>query len=99
MDSLYIGAIQRDFSKELNENEEKEIANNAGILVESLLFKHTFNRQIQEWAEIAVNKCESSKERDFASSAINIILMVEMAFKDLVPERESEEVVDIYNPL
>ena len=100
LDSLYLGGIQRDLVRELNMNEEKEVANAARAFTESLLFSYVFNEEIKKYAEVSVCKHESDKVRNGAADAINIILQLENSFKALVEQREeAKKEFDQYNPL
>ena len=85
---MYIGGIQRDFSKELNAHDEKE-RNLACKSFEDWI-EPIFTGILKEYTETLFNGAINSQAREYAVYAINVLLGAENEFKGFASQLEEE---------
>jgi len=88
--TLYVGAIQRDFSKELNVQEEKRRNLACLNFVSSGACDIVFNEILGDYVEKLFSLGESQEARDILHNNINVIVRVEDRIKSYANAIEEE---------
>lgn len=88
--NLYLGGIQRDFSRILSEKEviERNIA--VYNFIHTGWFEQIFNEELRTYVEALFNVCETQKQRDFMHDSINILLKLETRLKSYGTQPEGK---------
>lgn len=99
LDRIYIGGLQRDFTKEPNPQEQKQ-RNVACIeFVNSKASEFIFNEILKEYTEALFNTAETQQVRDLMHNNINVILKVEERIKGYAYLEQPVKVENPYDPL
>ena len=97
--SLYLGGIQRDFSKDITKKDEMERQQSCKAFVDSGICDLIFNEVLKEYLEVLHNIGETEAARDMIFNNINVVLAIEERIRLHAPVPQKEELIDPYNPL
>jgi len=99
LDTLYLGGLQRDFTKVIDPNEEKQRNMTCITFVRSGACDLVFNEILRDYSESLFSVGETEDARNILHNNINVVLKVEEVIKDYAHLEEKTEEVDPYNPL
>jgi hypothetical protein len=87
-EGAYLGGLNRDFNKQLNEREEREAVLEVSQFISGHAFPFLINAKLKHYVEILLCKGETEEQREFAVYSINLILQLEEDFKTMASLRD-----------
>ena len=80
--TLYLGGIQRDFSKNLTESARVQRQAAIYAFLQTEHFEQIINESLKEYSKVLFSVCEKDKQRDIIHNNINVLLNFEKKFKE-----------------